>query len=155
MRLKPGGSLSNSSRHICLSSGAGFFGQGSKVDAVRRQYDQFLSQQVLNASARKEEFSAYNAQISQIDNLLAEIHKSNGSSAQALRLVHKDNGEPPPGIEYLDDNAETLKKRITVYREQTQPILPYYAKASPLKSVDGMAPIDDVTRQLEAIVGRA
>ncbi|AYH43085.1 flagellar hook-associated protein FlgK [Azoarcus sp. DN11] len=53
-------------------SGAGFFGQGARVDGVRRQYDQFLSQQVLNASARKEEFSAYNTQISQIDNLLAD-----------------------------------------------------------------------------------
>jgi adenylate kinase len=53
-----------------------------------------------------------------------------------------------------DDNPETLKKRILVYREQTQPILPYYAKAGRLKSVDGMAPIDDVTRQLEAIVGK-
>ena len=59
------------------------------------------------------------------------------------------------GAVRADDNAETLKKRILVYREQTQPILPYYAKASRLKSVDGMAPIDDVTRQLEAIVGRA
>ena len=53
-----------------------------------------------------------------------------------------------------DDNAETLKKRITVYREQTQPILPYYAKAGRLIAVDGMAPIDEVTRQLEAIVSK-
>jgi adenylate kinase len=53
-----------------------------------------------------------------------------------------------------DDNPETLKKRIAVYREQTQPILPYYAKASRLKSVDGMAPVDEVTKQLEAIVGK-
>ncbi len=58
------------------------------------------------------------------------------------------------GAVRADDNAETLKKRISVYREQTQPILPYYAKAGRLKSVDGMAPIDDVTKQLEAIVGR-
>lgn len=58
------------------------------------------------------------------------------------------------GTVRADDNAETLKKRITVYREQTQPILPYYAKAGRLKSVDGMAPIDDVTKQLEAIVSR-
>ncbi len=58
------------------------------------------------------------------------------------------------GTVRADDNAETLKKRITVYREQTQPILPYYAKAGRLKSVDGMAPIDDVTRQLEAIVSK-
>jgi adenylate kinase family enzyme len=59
-----------------------------------------------------------------------------------------------PELQRADDNAETLKKRILVYREQTQPILPYYAKAGRLKSVDGMAPIDDVTKQLEAIVSR-
>ncbi len=58
------------------------------------------------------------------------------------------------GAVRADDNPETLKKRILVYREQTQPILPYYAKAGRLTSVDGMAPIDDVTRQLEAIVGK-
>jgi adenylate kinase len=58
------------------------------------------------------------------------------------------------GAVRADDNAETLKKRIAVYRAQTEPILPYYARAGRLKSVDGMAPIDDVTRQLEAIVAR-
>jgi adenylate kinase len=58
------------------------------------------------------------------------------------------------GTVRADDNAETLKKRILVYREQTQPILPYYAKAGRLEAVDGMAPIDDVTKQLEAIVSR-
>ena len=58
------------------------------------------------------------------------------------------------GVVRADDNAETLKKRIKVYRDQTQPILPYYAKAGRLTSIDGMAPIDDVTRQLEAIIGK-
>jgi adenylate kinase len=58
------------------------------------------------------------------------------------------------GAVRADDNPDVLKKRIMVYREQTQPILPYYAKAGRLRSVDGMAPIDEVTRQLEAIVGK-
>jgi len=53
-----------------------------------------------------------------------------------------------------DDNSETLKKRILVYREQTAPILPYYRAAGRLESVDGMASIDTVTRQLEALVGK-
>jgi adenylate kinase len=52
-----------------------------------------------------------------------------------------------------DDKPEVLKKRIAVYREQTQPILPYYAAQKRLKQVDGMADMNDVTRQLEAIVG--
>jgi adenylate kinase len=59
------------------------------------------------------------------------------------------------GAVRADDNPETLKKRILVYREQTQPILPYYEESGRLKSVDGMAPIDNVTRQLEAIVEKA
>ena len=52
-----------------------------------------------------------------------------------------------------DDNPETLKKRIVVYREQTAPIIPFYARAGRLKSVDGMASIDDVTKQLEGLIG--
>ena len=51
-----------------------------------------------------------------------------------------------------DDNAETLKKRIIVYREQTAPIPPYYAKSGRLETVDGMAAVDDVTTQLGAIL---
>ena len=53
-----------------------------------------------------------------------------------------------------DDTPDVLKKRIAVYREQTQPILPYYAAQGRLKQVDGMAAMDDVTKQLEAIVGK-
>jgi adenylate kinase len=52
-----------------------------------------------------------------------------------------------------DDNAETLKKRIRVYQEQTAPILPYYEAQGRLECVDGMASIDDVTKQLEALIG--
>jgi adenylate kinase len=51
-----------------------------------------------------------------------------------------------------DDTPETLKRRIAVYRAQTAPILPYYRAAGRLESVDGMAAIDDVTRQLEAVL---
>ena len=51
-----------------------------------------------------------------------------------------------------DDNAQTLKKRIVVYREQTAPILPYYERSGRLEAVDGMAEIDDVTTQLGAIL---
>ncbi len=53
-----------------------------------------------------------------------------------------------------DDNAETLKKRIMVYRDQTAPILPYYDGAGRLEKVDGMASIEDVTQQLEEILDR-
>jgi len=51
-----------------------------------------------------------------------------------------------------DDNAETVKTRLDAYHRQTAPILPYYAQRGVLKQVDGMAEIDDVTRQIEAII---
>jgi len=52
-----------------------------------------------------------------------------------------------------DDNAETVKTRLDQYHAQTAPILPYYRDRGVLKSVDGMADIDVVTGQLNAILG--
>jgi adenylate kinase len=56
------------------------------------------------------------------------------------------------GAARADDNPETLKKRLAVYRKQTAPILPYYRKSGRLKSVDGMQSIEQVTGQLMAIL---
>lgn len=49
-----------------------------------------------------------------------------------------------------DDNAESLKKRLDAYRAQTAPVSAYYAGKGALKTVDGMAPIDDVTKAIGA-----
>ena len=53
-----------------------------------------------------------------------------------------------------DDNAETVTARLKAYRDQTAPILPYYRAKGVLRSVDGMAEIDDVTRQIETILNK-
>ncbi|MCW8836071.1 MAG: adenylate kinase [Rhodospirillales bacterium] len=52
-----------------------------------------------------------------------------------------------------DDNEETVRSRLGAYHESTAPILPYYGSKGVLKSVDGMAPIDEVTQQLYSILG--
>jgi adenylate kinase len=54
-----------------------------------------------------------------------------------------------------DDNEETVRSRMSAYREQTAPILPYYAARGILKTTDGMAPIDEVTRQIDSILEAA
>lgn len=54
-----------------------------------------------------------------------------------------------------DDNADTVKTRLAQYHEQTAPILPYYSDRGVLKTVDGMAEIDEVTKQIEGILGIA
>ncbi|CAO3443939.1 Adenylate kinase (EC 2.7.4.3) [Azospirillum argentinense] len=51
-----------------------------------------------------------------------------------------------------DDNADTVKTRLAQYHEQTAPILPYYQNRGVLKTVDGMAEIDDVTKQIEGFL---
>lgn len=51
-----------------------------------------------------------------------------------------------------DDNAETMKARLKAFNEQTAPILPYYKSKGMLKSVDGMADIQVVTKAIEAIL---
>ena len=43
-----------------------------------------------------------------------------------------------------DDNAESLKKRLTAYHEQTAPLSAYYRSKGVHKATDGMAPIDEV-----------
>ena len=55
-----------------LFTGAGFIGQGTAVQTVKRVYDQFLSGQILSAQTGASEMDSYLAQIQQIDNLLAD-----------------------------------------------------------------------------------
>jgi adenylate kinase len=52
-----------------------------------------------------------------------------------------------------DDNASALKKRLEAYRAQTAPVASYYASKGALETVDGMAPIDDVTKAIATIIG--
>lgn len=50
-----------------------------------------------------------------------------------------------------DDNPEVLQQRLAAYRALTAPLTAHYAGKGMLKSVDGMASIDEVT----AAIGRA
>jgi adenylate kinase len=52
-----------------------------------------------------------------------------------------------------DDNPESLRKRLDAYRAQTAPLVGYYAGKGALRTVDGMAPIDDVTAAIAKILG--
>lgn len=56
-------------------------------------------------------------------------------------------------VRRADDNAETVRSRLKAYHEQTAPIADFYRSQGNLSSVDGMADIDAVTRQLENIIG--
>ena len=49
-----------------------------------------------------------------------------------------------------DDNPATIRSRLRAYHQQTEPIINYYRDRGILRRVDGMASIDEVTRQVFA-----
>ena len=52
-----------------------------------------------------------------------------------------------------DDKPETVKKRLDVYHQQTQPLIDYYKKQNILKTVDGTQPMENVFGAIVEILG--
>ncbi len=59
-----------------------------------------------------------------------------------------------PGAARADDTPETLRNRLAVYHRNTVPLIEFYRRQGKLRTVDGMAPIPEVTRAIKGIVGR-
>jgi adenylate kinase len=55
-------------------------------------------------------------------------------------------------VRRADDRPEAVATRFEAYRNQTAPILPYYRQRGILRTVDGMADIDEVARQIETVL---
>jgi adenylate kinase len=51
-----------------------------------------------------------------------------------------------------DDNEQTVRTRMAEYRAKTAPILPYYEKRGLVRPVDGMASVEAVAAQIDAIL---
>ena len=89
--------------------------------------------------------------------------------AQGLSELLERLGEPLDAVMYLDvdpeeimqrllarkradDTEETIRKRIDVYREQTEPLVDYYDKQGLLSRIDGVGSVDDIfMRILDAL----
>ena len=52
-----------------------------------------------------------------------------------------------------DDKEETVKNRLNVYHEQTQPLIEYYTGKGILKEVDGTVPMQQVFEAITDILG--
>ena len=53
-----------------------------------------------------------------------------------------------------DDKPETVKNRLSVYHEQTQPLIDYYSKKGVLAEVDGTQAMDDVFNAIVNVLGK-
>jgi adenylate kinase len=60
----------------------------------------------------------------------------------------KARGEPLRA----DDDPEVLHRRLLAYRDQTAPLATYYQLQNVLRSVDGMAPIPEVSRAIDRMI---
>jgi len=79
------------------------------------------------------------------------------------RVFHVETNPPRPGdrctdgaehdlFQRPDDNEDTLRKRLTVYCERTQPLIDYYARKGLLKRIDANGTLDEVDARLEAVL---
>ncbi len=77
----------------------------------------------------------------------------NRSDAGSRDGLHCDD---PPAVELRqreDDTAETVKKRLEVYRLQTAPLIDYYRRDGRLKEVQGLGSVDAVFRSMMQALG--
>jgi flagellar hook-associated protein 1 FlgK len=94
-----------------METGAGFVGTGTKVAEIKRYSDDFLNQQVRTATASGSSLDAYYAQISQIDNLLADTTSGLSPAIQNFFSAVQDvtgNGASIPSRQALLSSSETL-----------------------------------------------
>ncbi len=94
------------------------------------------------------------------DEVLIERLAGRWTCRQAGHVFHEKYNPPKqPGVcdfdgsqlyQREDDKTETVKRRIRVYLEQTQPLIDYYRQHGVLIEVDGVKPIEQVTSNLLA-----
>ncbi len=51
-----------------------------------------------------------------------------------------------------DDKPEVIRQRLVAYRQQTQPLLDYYAKQGLLKTIDGLGTVDDIFARIQKVL---
>ena len=74
-------------------------------------------------------------------------------SALFARIANRASERRRIGTARSDDNAKTLRRRLAVYHENSAPLLPYYRAKCLLRSVDGMASIEEVATQIDNLLG--
>lgn len=98
-----------------MQTGAGFFGQGTAVNNVVRSYSQFLTGRVYAAETQVGELNAYQAEISQIDNMLADASAGLSPALSSFFSgVHEVAANPSsiPARQTMISSAQALVARF-------------------------------------------
>lgn len=79
------------------------------------------------------------------------------------RVFHIESNPPRPGercvdgqphdlFQRPDDNERTVRERLAVYAERTQPLIDYYERKGMLRRVDADGTLDEVDARIEAVL---
>lgn len=114
-----------------------------------------LLQDDCNSGAILDGFPRNPAQADALEHLLSEFN----GKISVVPYIHVDQDDlvkrllKRAEIEgRADDNEETIRARMVVFEEQTQPLLDYYGEKGLLVRVDGSQSIDDVAQELFEVV---
>lgn len=109
--------------NIALQTGAGFIGQGTRVQTVARIYNEFLQSQINTSQTTASELNTYASQIKQIDNLLADVNAGLSPSLQEFFKGVQQMATSPASIparqafissaQALTTRFQTLEARLT------------------------------------------
>src|SRR5574337_1249440 len=99
-----------------MYTGSGFFGQGTRVETVKRIYSEYLTQQVLSADTRRAQFSSYADQISQIDNLLADTSAGLSPALQGFFQAVQDTAANPASIPARQSMVSTGQSLVSRFQ---------------------------------------
>ncbi len=120
------------------------------IEMVRSELDKLSPLRVLFDG-----FPRTIAQAKALDQLLAE----RGSKLQAALLLDVPEEEVVKRLlkraeieGRSDDNEETIRNRLKVYREQTEPLVDYYENSGILKRIDGVGSIDEIYQRIKSVL---
>ena len=100
-------------------------------------------------------FPRTTAQAIELDKLLKELSASIKSAILidvdeeelVARLLSRANE-----LGRSDDNEATIRNRMKVYQEQTQPLVDYYQKQNKLVSIDGSGTVEEVSKTISEVL---
>jgi flagellar hook-associated protein 1 FlgK len=113
------------SSRIAQDFGYGFIGTGTQVAEIKRYSDNFLNLQVRAAQTQKSSFEAFNTQISQVDNLLADTTSGLSPALQDFFKGVQDVASNPASVasrQALLSTADSLAARFQGMNSRLQEI---------------------------------
>ena len=121
-----------------LRSGEALFGKDGALAP--------MLERILNAALEGE----MDAHLNSVD--CSSGNRRNGKMSKTVQTKYGEVIVETPRDRDGSFKPETVKKRLTVYHDQTQPLIDYYKKAGILKSVDGTQDLNKVFEDIEAVL---